>query len=347
MEYRKLGRTGLNVSAIGLGTEHLEKSRETMEEVLRTAVDAGVNYIDVLYSNPESDWDNFGPALRSYRDKLILAAHWIPANHPLSHDTDKCQRYFEGVLVHMGNFAEVAILTAVSDLEKEWVQKAAEHLLRYKEQGRIGYIGVSDHGASTAIKAVNSGLIDVLMLPINIIEHNDEANSALYQACADQNVGVVAMKPYYGGPLLFAGGKPTGITPSQCLAYVLSQPVATTVPGVKNLEELRATLHYLKATNEEKDYSQVKDIHHYLAGQCVYCSHCQPCPQKINIAGMIWLVDQTQGGITRELKSAYSKRKIEGSECTECGVCMERCPFEVDVIAKMQEAVEIFETNAG
>ena len=55
MEYRKLGRTGLNVSAIGLGTEHLEKSRETMEEVLRTAVDAGVNYIDVLYSNPESD----------------------------------------------------------------------------------------------------------------------------------------------------------------------------------------------------------------------------------------------------------------------------------------------------
>jgi predicted aldo/keto reductase-like oxidoreductase len=348
MEYRKLGRTGLNVSAIGLGTEHLEKSRETMEEVLRTAVDAGVNYIDVLYSNPESDWDNFGPALRSYRDKLILAAHWIPANHPLSHDADKCQRYFEGVLAHMGNFAEVAILTAVSDLEKEWVQKAAEHLLRYKEQGRIGYIGVSDHGASTAIKAVNSGLIDVLMLPINIIGHNDEANSALYQACADQNVGIVAMKPYHGGALFFAEGKPSGITPTQCLAYVLSLPISTTVPGAKNLQELRATLHYLEATDEEKDYSSVvADIHGYLAGQCVYCHHCLPCPQNIEIGWVIWYVDQTRGGITDEWIRHYSALPVKASECTECGVCMERCPFEVDVIAKMREAVEIFETKAG
>jgi len=42
MEYRKLGRTGLDVGVIGLGTEHLEKKRETMEEVLRAAVDAGI-----------------------------------------------------------------------------------------------------------------------------------------------------------------------------------------------------------------------------------------------------------------------------------------------------------------
>jgi len=205
---------------------------------------------------------------------------------------------------------------------------------------------MSGHTASTATRAINSGLIDVLMFPINIIQHSEEESKALCQACVEQNVGLVAMKPYYGGRLLFTGGKLTGITPSQCLAYVLSQPVSTTVPGVRNAEELRATLYYLEATDAEKDYSQIKDIRSYLAGQCVYCEHCHPCPQKINIARTIWLVDQTQEGITRELRSAYSKRRTKASECSECGVCMERCPFDVDVISKMRKAAELFETRS-
>ena len=83
MEYRKLGRTDLEVSAIGLGTEHLIQSSETMNEALSIIVDAGVSYIDVLYSNPERDsafWDTFGPAMRPFRDKLVLAVHWGPSD---------------------------------------------------------------------------------------------------------------------------------------------------------------------------------------------------------------------------------------------------------------------------
>lgn len=344
MEHRKLGRTGLDVSAIGLGTEHLEQSRETMEDVLRTAADAGVNYVDLLYIEPDY-WDIFGPVLRPYRDKFILAAHW--GTGPRC-DMDYCQRCFDDVLARLGNdYAEVGLMTMVDDEEKwnEWAQESVEHLLRYKEQGRVGYIGMSGHEAAIALKAVNSGSIEVLMFPVNLIGHADEENSALYQACVDQGVGLVAMKPYHGGTLFSVNGRPSGITPAQCLAYVLSLPVSTTVPGPKNAEELRATLHYLEASDEEKDYrSVIADIHYYLEGQCVYCHHCLPCPEGIEIGWIIWLVDHAQDGITDELMGWYSSYPVKASACTECGVCMERCPFDVDVISKMRQTVELFES---
>ena len=346
MEYRKLGRTGLNVSAIGLGTEHLWE----VEGVFRAAVDAGVNYVDVLLSSaegfdPESSDVNFWSILRRHRDKLILAAHWSDLE-----DHNESNRHFEGVLKVLGGYAEVGLLQCGLS------RPAAERLLRFKEQGRIGYIGVSCHDTSTSIKVVNSGLVDVLMVSINLIDlikGSSEEIGELYQACVKQDVGLVAMKPYWGGNLFSHQGKPSGITATQCLAYVLSQPVSTTVPGVSTVEHLQEALHYLEATDEEKDYrSIIENIPTAWQGQCVYCYHCLPCPLDINIGEICWLVDESKGSVMGfwsfdELQPHYARLKTKASECTECGVCLERCPFQVDIIARIREAAEIFEANAG
>lgn len=351
MEYRKLGRTGLDVSVIGLGTEHLICDRREMDSVLTTAVEAGVNYIDLLYLDAaaygyDTDfWDNFGPALRSYRDKLILAAHWGSGPR---YDIGFCQRCFEDILNRVG-YAEVAMMTMVDDQEKwgGWINESIDILTHYKEKGLVGYIGGSGHGGKMLTKAHNSGLFDVLMFPINIISDLDEERIALCQACVERNVGLVAMKPYGGGGLLVVEGKRTSITPTQCLSYVLSLLVSTTVPGVKNTQEMRATLHYLEATDEEKDYSSaISRLKKYVVGQCLYCNHCLPCPQEINISQVILLVDWAKGGVNDWLRKIYAKLEVKASDCIECGECIERCPFDVDVIAKMQKAVEFFEVNA-
>jgi predicted aldo/keto reductase-like oxidoreductase len=318
-----------------------------MDNVLRAAVDAGVNYVDLVYTELDY-WNDFGPVFRTYRDKLVMAAHWGSGPR---YDLDYCQRTFANILSCVGNdYAEVAIMTMVDEEKKwdEWVQESAEYLNRYKEQGRIGYIGGSGHDPSMVIKAINSGLFDVFMFPVNIVGHNSEKIRALCQACVDRNVGLVAMKPYFGGTLLYVDGKVTSITPAQCLAYVLSLPVSTTVPGPKNAQELRATLHYLEATDEEKNYRPaIASMYRDLAGHCVYCNHCLPCPQNIEIGMTILLTDWAHGGVSDELIGYYSSLPVKASECTECGVCMERCPFEVDVITKMREAVEIFEAKTG
>jgi predicted aldo/keto reductase-like oxidoreductase len=74
METRTPGRTGLEVSTIGLGTEHLINSHENMDAVLDLAVPAGVNYIDLVYNDPldsHSDfWRSIGPGIRRLRDRL-------------------------------------------------------------------------------------------------------------------------------------------------------------------------------------------------------------------------------------------------------------------------------------
>ena len=77
----------------------------------------------------------------------------------------------------------------------------------YQDQGRIGHIGLSGHNETVALEVVRSGMVDLLMFPVNLVGHDDERNRAILRACAEADVGLVAMKPYHGGTLLF--GPPT------------------------------------------------------------------------------------------------------------------------------------------
>jgi predicted aldo/keto reductase-like oxidoreductase len=348
MEMRKLGKTGLQVGVIGLGTEHLLQQRETMEKVLREAVDAGANYIDLLYIDASGSdaafWEHFGPILRPLRDRFILQGHWGSGNR---WDTAYCRRCFEEVLERVGNgYVEVALLTMVDDTDKwnGWAQASIETMQRYKAQGRIGAIGLSTHEVPIALRAVRSGSIDVLMFGVNLIGHDDAPHQELYRACAEHEIGLVAMKPYFGGTLLTLDGAPTGITPAQCLSYVLSLPVSVAVPGAKDAPEFRAALRYVDATEAERDFRPaLESIHQRLAGHCVYCNHCLPCPVGINIGSTILAADWARGGVTDELRSFYASLPVAASACVECGVCEERCPFGVQAIAMMQQAAALFE----
>jgi hypothetical protein len=124
----------------------------------------------------------------------------------------------------------------------------------------------------------------------------------------------------------------------------------------------------LEATNEEKESdSIIKDFQEELKGNCVYCNHCLPYPVGINIGRVIQMVDKAvcdmssnpqadykalrekrnfyYPGRVRISRSQFRGLRAKASECIECGVCMERCPFDVDVIAKIKQAVELFEAG--
>lgn len=344
MEYRRLGRTGVEVGAIGLGTEHIERDAETLDTILRMAVEAGVNYVDLLYIEPEY-WEAYGPVVRPYRQDLVVAAHW---GGGAEYGLDYCRRTFENVLRSVGNdYVDVAMMTMIDDGARTggaWREASLAHLRRLQEQGHVGYIGGSAHMPQLAREAAEAGWLDVLMFPVNMVGHGAAPEEALHRACVAHEVGLVAMKPYHGGTLFWAHGLPSGITPAQCLSYTLSCPVSTTVPGPKTAAEWASTLGYLEATEAERAHGPiVADLAEIMAGQCVYCHHCLPCPEGIEIGWLLWLVDRAHEGVTEALQREYDGWAHAASECVGCGICLERCPFGVDIMGKLEEAASVFE----
>ena len=369
MEYRKLGKTGVDVSMIGLGTEYLnEVPRETVVSVIHEAVDMGVNYVDLFFAHAEIR-DNVGVALEGRRDKVMIAGHLGAANkadgqYYKTRNRDVCEKFFLDLFPRLRtDYVDVLMLHNV-DTEKEYAEMIEEPLelaQRFKKEGKVRFIGLSGHNPKTSTAAVKSGLIDILMYPVNLTGEAMPGRKELLNTCVSEGVGLVAMKPYAGGKLLQKSGSASiehyqsgwkkyqrqipSVTPVQCVSYALSQiGVSTIVPGVKNNDELKDALRFLDATDAEKDFSAViPDFKEYVEGECVYCNHCLPCPSVIDIGKTIRLLEMAQYKISDDIRDAYKSLPKKASDCIECGSCMERCPFGVDVISKMQQAVKLFE----
>jgi predicted aldo/keto reductase-like oxidoreductase len=370
MQLRKLGRTGLDVSAISLGTEYLiNQPCASAAAVIHAALAEGINFFDLFFAQPQFR-DNMGVAFAGHRAQALLGAHLgailRDGQEDLTRDPEVAEGYFIDFLKrYRTDYVDIAFMhncDPQEDYDKLMQPGGLCDLAeRYRREGKTRFIGFSGHTVATALQAVESGRIDVLMFPINLAGNAIPGKRDLFNACAAHNVGLVAMKPFAGGKLLqpmgaFAmerwhtGGadlqleKRTPITPVQCLSYVLAQVgVSTTIPGCKDREQLAAALAYWDASEEERDFSAiVAGFNQYVTGECVYCNHCLPCPSGIDIGQTIRLFEMAQHELTPALRAAYRALIPNAADCIACGDCEERCPFDVSVIQKMEQAQALF-----
>jgi predicted aldo/keto reductase-like oxidoreductase len=377
MEYRKLGRTGLEISVLSLGTEYLVKaSQETVTSVVRAAVEHGVNFFDVLFADPDYR-DHFGVAFDGLRDQVIISGH-LPVNDAV----DQCRQSFLDHLTRLRIAAVDIIFVSCCDGEENYRRAMQpgghyELALDFVRQKKARYIGFSSHTVSVALQAVRSGRYDLLMFPINpafdtlpgdtgadnlgnlwekAYSRKPDSLSAgaiperkqLYHECARREIGLVAMKPFASG-WLFRPDINSGFDPINLIHYALSQPgVSCVVPGVASVEQLTHNLGYLSATGEQKDFSSaVAGSRWNYQGTCMYCNHCQPCRAGIDISEINQLINLAASSNQEDVQKAYRQLKVKASACQECGDCMQRCPFGVDVIERMKQAVAMFEADAG
>jgi predicted aldo/keto reductase-like oxidoreductase len=116
------------------------------------------------------------------------------------------------------------------------------------------------------------------------------------------------------------------------------------IPGIASLAELEAALAFTTATDEEKDFAlALADFQEYVSGECVYCNHCLPCPEEIDIGLISRLLDVAGDEPSPAVWAEYTALPAKASACTDCGACVKRCPFGVDVVGRIRQAAGLFE----
>ena len=384
MKHRILGRTGREVSEIGMGLEHLlDKDTGVVVKTIKTALDGGVTYFDCHPGHDLKEGEvtyggyyKLGKAINGCRDKLFLT--YLAS---VSFSPGETRPRFEHYLRAVGTDHTDVFILQFCDKEAEYERMtSAGGLLSYaerlREEGKIKYVGISTHSTAIALRAIDSGAIDVLMYPVNpafdVLTDGEiyktdnlgslwdaafEFNAAgkcglqprrnLYVECERKGVAIVAMKPF-GGGFIFNAEKDAGFTPVNLIAYALAQNgISTVAPGCTKPEEILEILSYYGGTDAERDYTgAVSKSRWSVNGNCQYCNHCLPCGADINIGLVNRLLDKIIFNVSKDSTDArrqYSDMPVKASACVECGACMTRCPFRVKVPDRMKQAVKLFE----
>lgn len=243
---------------------------------------------------------------------------------------------------------------------------------KLKQNGVIRHIGMSSHNPHIALKAVKSGVVDVLMFSINpaydmesaetdicdLMEFKgmeksglvvDEARQRLYSACEAAGVAITVMKPLGAGTLLKTESSPFGValTVPQCIQYCLDRNgVKVVIVGCHTVDEVLEATKYYDTPILERSYAHIfgagNAIH--MTGRCMYCNHCQPCPAHIDIAAVTKFLDLAaqQDSVPETVAQHYWSLSATADDCLMCGRCEPNCPFGVKIRDNMVRAGEIF-----
>ena len=381
MQYRRLGKTGLQVSEIGFGGEWLERHGESESVALvKYAHSKGINIIDCWMPDPKSR-NIIGEAVAEDRSGWYIQGHigstYQGGQYVRTRDAAQCRIAFEDLLTRLGtDYVDLGMIHYV-DRESDWEAVSRpgpylDYVLELKALGKIRHTGLSTHNPVIARKAVESGLVEMLLFSVNPAYdlmpptddvHNffadryaedlngiDPVRAEMYKICAQQDIGITCMKPYGGGRLFDAKRSPFGaaLTPAQCIHYALTRPaVASVLCGYDTTEQVDAAVAYETAADSEKDYASVlanAPYHTFPGGECTYCGHCSPCPAGIDIAMVNKLYDLAvmQPAVPPSLKEHYTALAHHAGECIACRGCESRCPFGVEVAGRMARTSALF-----
>ncbi|MCE5343980.1 MAG: aldo/keto reductase [Eubacteriales bacterium] len=378
---RILGKTGIKVNELALGCEHLQgKDESLVRDVIARALEKGVDFLDVFMSEPNVR-TYIGRALAGCRKQVKIQGHigsvWTDGQYAVRRELELCRSTFDDLLTRLNmDYIDIGFIHNL-DNPREWEDFISSPTMQYtqelKKQGVLHAVGLSTHNPITALTAVNSGLIDVLMFSLNPtydllppdkeiwalfedkpfdfsgMESIRPERLQLYRACDAKGVAITAMKILAAGSLLKAERSPYGkaMTVPQCLHYALTRPaVAAVMLGMQTVEEVDAAFAYYQATEEQKDYASVlaQRGQGTLDGRCMYCNHCLPCPEHIDIAAINKYLDlcELDGVPAATLRQHYDALSATAADCISCHACEKRCPFSVPITQRMERAKTIF-----
>lgn len=366
MKYRKFGNFA-SVSPLGFGTMRLPQKdskvdREKTAELLHTAIDGGVNYIDTayLYHSGESE-EAVGEALSNgYREKTMLAT-----KSPLSciKTADDFDRIFDIQMKRLKtDYLDCYLLHAVSGERWEYTVKPLgliKKMQKLRSEGIVKHIGFSFHGSLKDFKRVADEYegCEFCQIQLNYIDVNNQAGlEGLYYA-EQKGLGVIIMEPLLGGKLAnlhesVRAALNTDKTDVEAAFDFLwdKKEVSMLLSGMNSMQQLEDNLTYAERSSigmlsgkEKNGYIAAKEAYDNRSSlACTGCRYCMPCPAGIDIPGLFKTVKE---GLDKTYFAAlddYKKIPVRADSCKKCGACEKKCPQGLPVRAIMKEINEKF-----
>lgn len=240
MEYRRLGKTGLMVSAVCLGG-HSRSDQKERTEIISRCIDLGINYIDAC-------WDNEvirdAKALKGRRDKMYLAlSHGAKEVRNEEYRTSKklLQSLDELLKASEQEYADLWRITCLEPGGRHSFDTSCEivdALTKAKQQGKARFIGISSHDRRWLKFMIEYfPQIEVILFPFTTMSKAAPKDS-LFAALKQCDVGAFGIKPFGAGSL-FTGDKAEDLRRARlAIRYILATNTVIPIPGVNSLEEL-------------------------------------------------------------------------------------------------------------
>ncbi len=329
-----LGRTGIEVEKNGFGALPIQRiALDAAASLLQKAYEGGIRYFDTARSYTDSE-EKIGAAFRNgLRQKLYIATK-TPSQtaEGFWKDLETSLRLMRTDYIDVYQFHNPSFCPKPGDGTGLY-----EAMLEAKRQGKIRFIGLTNHRLPVAREAVESGLYDVLQFPFSYLA--DAKDVELVHLCAEKNVGFVAMKALSGG-----------LITNSAAAYAALAQYENVLPiwGVQRESELSEFLSYIEnppvltpelAAVIERDRKE-------LAGDfCRGCGYCLPCPAGIDIPTAARMALLLRRSPTENLLSEESQEKMKRVEnCIHCNHCANHCPYGLDTPRLLAANYEDYKT---
>jgi aryl-alcohol dehydrogenase-like predicted oxidoreductase len=253
MAYRELGRTGEQVSLIGLGGHHIGRFSDDEEAVrlVRTAVDRGITFLDNAWDYHDGLSEvRMGKALGDgYRDRVFLMTKIDGRSRKAAAEQiDQSLRRLGTDVIDLLQHHEVIRL---EDPDRIFAEDGAQRaVLDAKEAGKVRFIGFTGHKDPCVhlrmleLAREQGFRFDAVQMPLNVMDHHFRSfEHRVLPILVEEGIGVLAMKAFGAGLIL----ESKTVSPVECLHYVMNLPTSSVITGIDSMEILEQDLEAVKS----------------------------------------------------------------------------------------------------
>ena len=325
-----LGRTGITAPKNAFGALPIQRvDKDYAGKLLRKAYNAGVTFFDTARAYTDSE-EKIGLALSDVRDKIYIATKTGATDvKTFWEHLETSLRLLKTDYIDIYQFHNPSFCPKPGDGTGLY-----EAMLEAKAQGKIRFIGLTNHRLHVAEEAVRSGLYDTLQFPFCYLATQKDID--LVNLCKENHVGFICMKGLSGG-----------LITNSAAAYAWQAQFDNTLPiwGVQREHELDEFLSYIDnpPSMDDPEIKAVieKDRAELVGSFCRSCGYCTPCPAGINIpqcARMSQLIRRSPSASWLTPEAQAMMMNIEN--CLHCDQCKGKCPYELDTPTLLEQNLE-------